>query len=173
MQLNDSMARAIPAAKRIGLWSILAIVAIAGIWTVLGVPSSAHHVLSRLGLWPEHRVVIFISSDDEAVLGHAIAYPMNITRSYALKNETVRIEIVANSAGIKLFRADTSPLQQQLAELRQTIPGIVFSMCNTSKENYERKEGHSIALIPGARLVPYGIGRVLDLQDAGWTYVSG
>ncbi len=98
---------------------------------------------------------------------------MNIVNSYAMKNETVKIEIVANSSGIKLFRADTSPLQQQLATLRENIPGIVFSMCETSKRNYERKEGHTIELIPGARLVPYGIGRVLDLQDAGWTYVNG
>jgi len=106
-------------------------------------------------------------------MGHAISYSINITRSYALKNEVVKIEIVANGSGIKLFRADTSPLQQPLAVLRQAIPGIVFSMCNSSKQIAEQKEGHSIDLVIGARLVPFGIGRVVELQESGWSYVHG
>jgi len=106
-------------------------------------------------------------------MGHAISYSINITRSYALKNEVVKIEIVANGSGIKLFRADTSPLQQPLAVLRQAIPGIAFSMCNSSKQIAEQKEGHSIDLVIGARLVPFGIGRVVELQESGWSYVHG
>src|SRR5438128_297142 len=74
----------------------------------------------------EHRVVFLIDSDDDKVMGHAISYSMNITRAYASVNQRVTIEIVANGAGIKLLRADISPLQQPLAHLRQTIPGIVL-----------------------------------------------
>jgi hypothetical protein len=121
----------------------------------------------------EHRVVILIDSDDEKIMGHAISYSMNITRSYAGKNEKVKIEVVANGSGIKLFRADTSPLQQPLAVLRQAIPDIVFSMCDSSRQIAEQKEGHPIALIPEAGLVPFGIGRVVELQESGWSYVHG
>ena len=98
---------------------------------------------------------------------------LNIAQSYARKNEKVQIEVVANGPGIKLFRADTSPLQQVLAVLRQTIPNVVFSMCDSSRLIAEHKEGHPIALIPGARLVPFGIGRVVELQESGWSYVHG
>ncbi len=56
--------------------------------------------------------MILIDSDDDKVMGHAISYSMNITRDFALKHQTVQIEIVANGSGIKLFRADTSPLKQ-------------------------------------------------------------
>jgi intracellular sulfur oxidation DsrE/DsrF family protein len=121
----------------------------------------------------EHRVVILIDSDDEKIMGHAISYSMNITRSYATNNEKVKIEVVVNGSGIKLFRADTSPLQRSLAVLRRTIPDIVFSMCDSSRQIAEQKEGHPIALIPGARLVPFGIGRVVELQESGWSYVHG
>jgi intracellular sulfur oxidation DsrE/DsrF family protein len=120
-----------------------------------------------------HGVIILIDSDDEKVMGHAISYSLNIVRSYSQKNKTVQIEIVANGAGIKIFRADTSPLQPALAALRQTIPGIVFSMCGSSKLIAEQKEGHSIDLIAGARLVPFGIGRVVELEEGGWSYIHG
>ncbi|GLK70661.1 hypothetical protein [Ancylobacter dichloromethanicus] len=122
---------------------------------------------------PLHRVVILIDSDNEKIMGHAISYSMNITRAYAMKNEKVSIEIVANGSGIRLFRSDTSPLQQPLAYLRQNIPGIVFSMCDSSRQIAEEKEGHAIALIPGARLVPFGVGRVVELEEAGWSYIHG
>jgi intracellular sulfur oxidation DsrE/DsrF family protein len=121
----------------------------------------------------EHRVVILIDSDNEKIMGHAISYSLNISQSYARKNEKVKIEIVANGSGIKLFRADISPLQQLLAVLRQSIPDVVYSMCDSSRQIAEHKEGHPIALILGARLVPFGIGRVVELQESGWSYVHG
>ncbi len=118
-----------------------------------------------------HRVVILIDTDDEKVMGHAISYSMNIARSYAAKNQRVTIEVVTNGPGIKLFRADISPLQRPLEMLRQTIPDIIFSMCDSSRQIAEQREGHTITLIPGARLVPFGIGRVVELEEAGWSYV--
>lgn len=122
---------------------------------------------------PIHHVVILIDSDNERIMGHAISYSLNIARSYAAKNERVMIEVVANGSGIKVFRADTSPLQQPLAALRLTIPGIVFSMCDSSRQIAGQREGHAIALIAGARLVPFGIGRVVELEESGWAYVHG
>jgi intracellular sulfur oxidation DsrE/DsrF family protein len=173
MQQDNPTVYAVPVANWRSRWWLWTLIAIAGIWTVVSLPFGVHWALVNLGLLkPEHHVVILVSSDDENEFGHAIAYPVNIARAYALKNESVKIEIVANSSGIKLFRADTSPLQPQLAQLRQAVPGLVFSMCNNSKQIAERKEGHPIDLIPGATLVPFGIGRVLELQDAGWTYIG-
>lgn len=152
-------------------WPILIVTVLTGMW---GLISAGDMVFAKSKpSVTEHRVVILIDSDDERVMGHAISYSLNITRSFALKNEKVKIEIVANGSGIKLLRADTSPLQQPLAALRQAIPGIVLSMCDSSKEIAEQREGHTIDLIEGARLVPYGIGRVVELEEAGWSFIHG
>lgn len=153
-------------------WWPVPIIALAGMWVVAAVFFGSQMALAKSPV-SEHHVVILIDSDDEKVMGHAISYSMNITRSFALKNEAVKIEIVANGSGIKLFRADISPLQQQLAALRQTMPGIVFSMCDSSRQIAEQREGHSIDLVAGARLVPFGIGRVVELEESGWNYVHG
>ncbi len=120
-----------------------------------------------------HHVVILIDSDDEKIMGHAISYSVNITRAFAVRHQRVQIEIVANGSGIKLLRADTSPLQQPLAMLRQTLPDVTLSMCDSSRQIAEQKDGHTKGLVDGARLVPFGIGRVVELQEAGWSYVHG
>ena len=118
-------------------------------------------------------VVILINSEDEKIMGHAISYSMNLDRAFAARGKKLKIEVVANGAGIKLLRADESPLQQPLAMLRRTIPDIVLSMCDSSRQIAEQKEGRAIRPIEGARLVPFGIGRVVELQQAGWSYIHG
>ena len=118
-----------------------------------------------------HRVVILVDSDDEKVMRHALSYAINLNRYYTGMGQPVAVEIVANGAGLRLFRTDTSPLQEPLIALRNTLPNVTYSVCNSSKQIAEAREGHAMPLLPGARLVPFGIGRVIDLQEAGWTYV--
>ncbi len=79
--------------------------------------------------------------------------------------------MVANGSGIEVFRADKTPLRDPLAALRQMVPDIALSMCASSKMIAEAKEQVAIQLIEGATLVPFGIGRVVDLQMKGWAYI--
>jgi intracellular sulfur oxidation DsrE/DsrF family protein len=118
-----------------------------------------------------HKVVLLIASDDERVMRHSLGYSVNLKKYYQSKGEEVTVEIVANGSGIKVFRADTSPIQVPLIALRNSFPDIQYSICNSSKMIAESTEGHPISFIPGATLVPFGIGRLVDLQEAGWTYV--
>ncbi len=120
-----------------------------------------------------HRLVILVDSNDQKVMGHAISYAVNISRAYAMKNEAVQIEIVANGSGIELLRDDISPLKQPLAALQKALPDLTLSMCDSSRQIAEQKEGRAIAPMPGARIVPFGIGRVMELQEAGWSFLHG
>jgi uncharacterized protein len=79
--------------------------------------------------------------------------------------------VVANGSGIEVFRADKTPLRDPLATLRQMVPDITLSMCASSKMIAEAKEHVTIQLIEGATLVPFGIGRVVELQMKGWAYI--
>lgn len=138
--------------------------------TALGAPAPAAPAVAqrRAG------IVILIDSNDPHVMGHAISYTANLSRHFAGKGQPAPpIEVVANGQGIELFRADTSPLKEPLATLRQMVPNVVFSMCASSKSIAESKENVMIQLIDGARLVPFGIGRMVELQMKGWAYVHG
>jgi uncharacterized protein len=116
-------------------------------------------------------VVILIDSNEPYVMGHAISYSANLAKHFAERGARLLIEVVANGKGIDVFRADKTPLVEPLATLRQSLPNLAYSMCASSKTIVEAKEQVSIPLISGASLVPFGIGRVVDLQLKGWAYI--
>jgi intracellular sulfur oxidation DsrE/DsrF family protein len=116
-------------------------------------------------------VVILIDSNEAYVMGHAISYSANLAKHFAERGARLQIEVVANGKGIEVFRADKTRLAEPLATLRQSLPNLTYSMCASSKAIAEAKEQISIPLLPGATLVPFGIGRVVDLQLQGWAYI--
>ncbi|XUM20030.1 hypothetical protein ACRAVF_20645 [Bradyrhizobium oligotrophicum S58] len=137
--------------------------------TALGAPAPAVPAVAR-----QHGIVVLIDRNDPHVMGHAISYAANLSRHFAGKGQAVPpIEVVANGLGIDVFRADKSPLKEPLAVLRQMVPTIAFSMCASSKSIAESKENVTIQLIDGARLVPFGVGRMVELQMKGWAYIHG
>lgn len=53
-----------------------------------------------------------------------------------------------------------------------TSPGkIRFSACDNTKQGMEKAEGHAISIVPEATVVPSGVVRLMELQEAGWSYV--
>ena len=71
----------------------------------------------------------------------ALGNAKNASALYAKRGESVTIEIVANSGGLNMFREDTSPVKQQIAELRKVDPSVVFSACNNTKITMEKPRG--------------------------------
>jgi intracellular sulfur oxidation DsrE/DsrF family protein len=116
-------------------------------------------------------VVILIDSNEPYVMGHAISYSANLAKHFAERGAKLLIEVVANGKGIDMFRADKTTLAEPLATLRHSLPNLSYSMCASSKAIAEAREGVSISLIEGANLVPFGIGRAVDLQLKGWAYI--
>jgi uncharacterized protein len=116
-------------------------------------------------------VVILIDSNEPSVMGHAVSYSANLAKHFADKGARLLIEVVANGKGIEVFRADRTTLAEPLAALRHALPNLGYSMCASSKAIVEAREQVSIPLIEGANLVPFGIGRVVDLQLKGWAYI--
>jgi intracellular sulfur oxidation DsrE/DsrF family protein len=120
---------------------------------------------------PPDGVVILIDSNEPYVMGHAISYSANLAKHFADRGARLLIEVVANGKGIDVFRADKTPLIEPLAILRQSLPDLTYTMCASSKAIAETKEQMTIPLVSGASLVPFGIGRVVDLQLKGWAYI--
>jgi uncharacterized protein len=139
----------------------------AAVGTPAPAPSISHEQRPRAG------IVILIDRNDPHVMGHAISYAANLSKYFAGNGPPMRIEVVANGQGIDVFRADRTPLTEPLTTLRQIFPNVAYSMCASSKSIAEAKENITIPLIDGAHLVPFGIGRVAELQMKGWAYIHG
>jgi uncharacterized protein len=118
-----------------------------------------------------HRLVLPINTDDPTTMRALISTSLNLPKYYQERNEAFTIEVVAYNAGVHMLRGDTSPVKDMLRVLRKVNPNIRFVVCEATKLGMERQEGHPITLIDDVDLVPSGPGRIVELQEAGWSYI--
>ncbi|MBR1158558.1 DsrE family protein [Bradyrhizobium elkanii] len=118
-----------------------------------------------------HRLVLPINSDDPTTMRALISTALNLPKYYRERNEPFEIEVVAYNAGVHMLRADTSPVKDLLRVARGLTPNIRFVVCEATKLGMERAEGHPVVLLDNVDLVPNGPGRIIELQEAGWSYI--
>ncbi|MDB5502260.1 MAG: hypothetical protein JWR89_2162 [Tardiphaga sp.] len=118
-----------------------------------------------------HRLVLPINSDDPTTMRALISTALNLPKYYQERNEAFMIEVVAYNAGVHMLRADTSPVKDMLRMVRSLNPNIRFVVCEATKLGMERNEGRPVTLIDNVDLVPSGPGRIVELQEAGWSYI--
>jgi len=120
-----------------------------------------------------HRIAIQVDQNDPQVMNMVLNNATNVIEYYRTKNEDVDVEIVAYGPGLHMLRTDTSPVQDRIKHLKDMVsPGkIQFSACNNTKQGMEKTEGHAVSIVPEATVVPSGVVRLMELQEAGWSYV--
>ncbi len=118
-----------------------------------------------------HRIVFQVSQNDPAVMNLIMNNAENLSKYYQSKGETVEMEFVAYGPGLNMVRSDTSPVKDRLAALTSGTKNLVVSGCGNTMSNQSKQENKEITLLPEARVVPTGIGRIVELQEQGWTYV--
>jgi len=120
-----------------------------------------------------HRLLIHVDQNDPAVMNLALNNATNVIEYYRAKGEDVDVDIVAYGPGLHMLRADTSPVQDRIKQLKGTaFPSKVqFSACGNTKENMEKKEERPIAVLSDATIVPSGVVRLMEKQEEGWSYV--
>ena len=119
----------------------------------------------------QHRVVIQVSENDPRIMNLALNNAENLKTFYEQAGEAVQIEIVAYGPGLNMVRSDTSPVRDRLATLVGRPQPVTLSGCDNTLGRQSKQEGKDISLVPEARLVPTGIGRIVQLQEQGWTYI--
>jgi len=120
-----------------------------------------------------HKLAIHVDQNDAAVMRLALNNARNAHELFGSRGEDVGIEIVCYSQGLHMLRDDTSPVKDRIKQLKEvSFPSnITFTACNNTKQAMEKREGHPIAIIPQATLVPAGVVRIMELEEQGWSYV--
>ena len=121
-----------------------------------------------------HRLTIQVDQNDPAIMNLVLNNVTNIMDTYKSKGQDVQIEVVAYGPGLHMLRDDTSPVKDRLKQTSELcFPSrITFSACNNTKEGMEKREGHPIAIVSQAGLVPSGAVRLMELQEDGWSYLK-
>jgi intracellular sulfur oxidation DsrE/DsrF family protein len=82
-----------------------------------------------------HRLAIQVDQNDPQVMNLALNNATNVIEYYRGKNEDVEVDIVTYGPGLHMLRADTSPVQDRIKQLKaMAFPAkIQFSACNNTK----------------------------------------
>ncbi|HEY9537132.1 MAG TPA: hypothetical protein VIS03_06010 [Kiloniellaceae bacterium] len=118
-----------------------------------------------------HRLVLYISEDNEAKMSSALDIAANVSRHYSGIGELVEIEIVAFAGGLHMLRADTSPVKQRMTSFQQSMVNVIFQACGNTLDTMERNEGKRPPLIEGVEMVQTGVAHLLQRSEEGWTLV--
>ena len=120
-----------------------------------------------------HRVLIQIDQNDPAVMNLALNNATNIIEYYRSKGKEVAVDVVTYGPGLHMLRADTSPVQDRIKQLKNiAYPSTIqFSACNVTRQGMEKREGHPIDIMSDAVLVPSGVIHLMEMQEDGWSYI--
>jgi len=119
-----------------------------------------------------HHIALHVDQNDPAIMNLVLNNVANLATYYSGIGEEAEVEVVAYGPGLNMLRADTSPVKDRVHSIKESIPTVIFSACNNTKVAMEKAEGHPIAIVPDARLVPAGVVRLADLQELGWAYIK-
>ena len=120
----------------------------------------------------EHRVVFQVSDNRVEIMNLALNNAANVSTFFAESAEDVQIEIVAYGPGLHMFRIDTSPIRERVTEFPKSMKNVVFSACGNTIESMTKNEGKAVSIFPGIRIVKAGVVRLMELQEAGWSYIK-
>ncbi|MBR0874387.1 hypothetical protein JQ633_28805 [Bradyrhizobium tropiciagri] len=119
-----------------------------------------------------HRLILQVNANDPAMMNLALNNATNVAQHYKDIGEKVEIDIVAYGPGLHMLRDDTSPVKARIETISLSTPSISFEACGNTRENMSKAESKDIPMISQAKLVKSGVVRVMELQEAGWSYVK-
>ncbi|SRR5579875_377308 len=119
-----------------------------------------------------HKVAFQVSENNADAMNLTLNNVVNLTQFYSENGASWKIEVVAYGPGLHMFRADDSPVKERLKSIKGSIPDVIFSACNNTLQGMEKHEGHPIAIVPEARIVPAGVVRLAELQERGYSYIK-
>lgn len=118
-----------------------------------------------------HRLAIHVDQNDPALMNLVLNNVQNVEAAYAAKGETVAVEIVAYGPGLAMLTAD-SPVKDRISVMSLEHPdGLQFSACGNTMAGMKKKTGKDVVLVSEAKVVPAGVIRLMELQEAGWSYL--
>jgi intracellular sulfur oxidation DsrE/DsrF family protein len=118
-----------------------------------------------------HKLALQISDNDATKMNTVLNVAVNVSKHYSDQGEEVEIEIVAFNAGLHMLREDTSPVLERINAFSQSMHNVKFQACGNTLEGMTKKEGKEPPLVTAANVVPAGVVRLIELNEAGWTIV--
>lgn len=116
------------------------------------------------------RILVHFSSSQREPVAAALEDVEHVLREAMRNGRDLRIEIVANSSGLDLFRAGVAPYPERLAALRAAYPNVTLVACSQTIDRL-RERGIAVQLLPGVETASSALDQVVRRLQGGWAYV--
>jgi uncharacterized protein len=113
-----------------------------------------------------HRVVLHLNSDEERVQKGALSNIKNLYEEFGPGK--LKIELVTNGPGIKLFIRKDTKFAEDLAQLKKAY-GVEYTVCSNTMKSMKVMREDLVESVD--RTVP-AIVRLIGLQEQGWAYIK-
>jgi len=122
--------------------------------------------LSPLASAADHKMVIQINSKNK------VTHKMGLINAGNLKsqlgNNNVNVEVVIYGPGLSMVKSE-SVFAKRIKKLQSR--GVEFSVCEGTLKSIAKKTGKEPDLLEGMKRVRTGALRILELQEAGYSYL--
>jgi len=118
-----------------------------------------------------HHVVIQVDEADPTRMNLALNNAVNIVKRYQERLEDVQVRIVTFGPGVAMVRAKTSPVEQRVEAVISSVPEVSFNVCDNTLKAMKAAEGLDIPIIDKVTHVDSGAATIIDLEEAGWSYL--
>lgn len=124
--------------------------------------------LTRLATQPT-KVILHISSNEPMKQVQALDRAESLLREYAGRD--AEIELVANSSGIDLLRADTTPYGQRIRSLMDHYQHLHLVACQNTLQKLQAA-GLRVVLLDDTEVAGSAVEHIVMRLQQGWTYVK-
>ncbi|RYG89379.1 hypothetical protein EU803_17890 [Loktanella sp. IMCC34160] len=119
-----------------------------------------------------HYLAIHVNENDPQVMNIALNNAQNVQSYFASQGDDVVIEVVAYGPGLHMLRADTSPVADRIAAMSLESDTISFAACGNTHRKMSEAAGAEVPLLEEAGMVTSGVVRLIELQEAGYSYLK-
>ena len=120
----------------------------------------------------QNRIVFQVNSNDPALLNLVLNNVNNVETHYLGLGQEVEIEVVTYGPGLDMLIDGKSPVAKRIAGVVKSYSNVTFSACGNTMKKVTKKTGKEPKLLSGARVVPAGLIRIIELQNEGWNYIK-
>lgn len=119
-------------------------------------------------------LMVHVPQDNPKAFKQALNLANNVPKQLGV--DAVRIEIIAQGPGLKLFTKgspETKRIQSLAMQSENTIGGgVKFSACAATIKGIKRKTGKAPKILEGVDVVhPGAVARILELYKQGCAYI--
>jgi intracellular sulfur oxidation DsrE/DsrF family protein len=119
----------------------------------------------------QRKIVLHIDSGDMRIVNAALNEADQLMATYRKANTPIKLDVIANKAGINMLRLGVSPYIERVQKLIDDDSVQVYA-CQRSILKAAKKEGTEIMLLPGVTTDKAARELIPQRLKDGWVYIK-